>query len=181
MKIATEADRVTVTVEYHPDFPKRARNFGGRWDAAAKTWSFDPRDRDRVLALLRDVYGTDGTAPSTDLVTLRVTVPVGKTWYSPRRESLFCAGRLVARAYGRDSGARLGPDVVLLEGHARSNGSRASWYAEIKGPAVVEIRDVPRAAALRSLDDLRRDDLVPEIVGELGTARATDVVVPLHA
>ena len=59
----------------------------------------------------------------------------------------------MARAYGRDSGAKIGEGVVFLEGGASSGGSVKNWYTTIKKGSVFEVRDVPRAKAEAFLED----------------------------
>jgi len=40
----------------HTEFPARARQLGGTWDAGRLIWPFDRRDEDRVRALCAEVY-----------------------------------------------------------------------------------------------------------------------------
>jgi hypothetical protein len=112
---------------------------GGRW--SKPSWVFDVRDEVRVRELCKEVYGTDGT--SSDLVTLKVTVSESDSTYDL---SYYVAGRQVARAFDRDGGARLGEDVVVLEGGFYSTGSRKNPALGVKEGTVIEVRDVPRAA-----------------------------------
>lgn len=149
---------ITVSTPYHPDFPRRARSLGGKWNSAL--WVFDARDESRVRQLCREIYGEDGETPQGDLVTLRATFS-DRSRLSVRGAGIYIAGRCIARAYSRDSGARLGEGVVMIEGTAgsrgsdavRSGGSRANWETIIDGPCVIEIRDVPRAAAEKAIAD----------------------------
>jgi len=138
---------LVVTSPYHPQFPSGARRLGGRWDAATRTWRFDPRDEHRVRDLCSRIYGTDGSPAAAELVTLRVRLDRGSVLRAACG-SIFLAGRCVARAYGRDSGARLGPGVVVIDGSSpRSGGSMKNWVTIWAGPATFEVRDVPRQIA----------------------------------
>jgi len=140
-EIRTDGDRLTVHTPYHPDFPPRARAMDGKWDGASKAWNFDSRDEHNVRNLCRDIYGTDGT--EADLVTIRVTV-VGA--WNQDTGPLYLAGRQIASARGRDSGAKTGDGVIVLGGGFRSAGSVKNWYTDAIEGTVFEVRDVPRIA-----------------------------------
>ena len=58
--ISESGVKMRVLAPYHPSFPARAKELGGRWSARARTWEFDVRDSDAVRAMLLSVYGTDG-------------------------------------------------------------------------------------------------------------------------
>lgn len=55
--------RIAVTSSYHPDFPARARMLGGEWNGARRVWLFNAAEEERVKALCREIFGTDGTEP----------------------------------------------------------------------------------------------------------------------
>lgn len=137
-----------VNAPYHPDFPSRAKGLGGKWDSGTKSWTFDPRDEERVRALCRDIFGTDGdTAP--EMVTLRVDVDkvVGRN-----DQECWVAGRCIARRPGRDWHVRLGEGVILLAGGFPSRGGSAKYPAlEPEPGTVLEVRDVPRPAAEKAV------------------------------
>lgn len=141
VEIETTTKNVIVTSPYQPDFPKLARKIGGRWKNPS--WIFDIRDESRVRELCRDIYGTDGTTTG-EMVTLRVTVPTSDY---DRSLSFYVAGRQVARAFDRDSGARLGEGIVLIKGGFYSGGSRKNPHIGVEAETVFEVRDVPKAAA----------------------------------
>lgn len=140
---------LSVSSPYNAEFVAQAKRLGGKWSNGA--WRFDARDDERVSALCRDVYGTDGT--TADLVTLRVTWNQDQAEYV---DALSAHGRTIARATGRDSGARLGDGVVLLSGGFRSGGSMKNWYTQAVAGTVVLVRDFPRTAA----DELVAGDAV---------------------
>lgn len=148
VEIQKVGDRVKTFTPYHPEFPGQAKKLGGRWDPGDKAWVFDGRDEDRVKELCREVYGTDGTAQ--EQVTLRVEFL--ETHEEPRG-AIFLAGRQLARATGRDSGAKLGDGVVVLEGGFTSGGSVKNWETVARQGTVVELRDVPMVAAEKAQAD----------------------------
>ncbi|GAN46095.1 hypothetical protein ABID82_001607 [Methylobacterium sp. PvP062] len=67
------------------------------------------------------------------------------SWRSP----VEVAGRLIARAFDRDSGAKLGDGIVLLSGNVTSGGSRANWKTIVS--ATVVIHDTPRKVYEKAL------------------------------
>ena len=141
IQITVSDSKIQAVSPYNPELPSRAKDLGGRWNGSA--WVFDARDEQRVRELYRDIYGTDGT-DAAELVTIRVTVL--RNDYADKT-SLFLAGRQIARATGRDSGARLGDGVVVLDGQGfDSGGSRANWTTKVIEGTVFEIRDIPKAA-----------------------------------
>lgn len=139
-----KGDALAAHTPFHGDFVRGARKLAGRWRGGA--WVFPASQEDRVKGLCRKVFGTDGDPVET--VTLRVEFHDRVT---AECGSVFLAGRLVARATGRDSGAKLGEGVVLLEGGIGSGGSRQRWTTEIDADTVIEILDVPRPAAEEAL------------------------------
>jgi hypothetical protein len=133
---------------YHPAFVEQARRLGGRWSPASRAWIFDCRDRDRVEALCREVYGTAGE-DDCDLVSVRIRA---RTDLYGAQEAVYFAGRVVAQARGRDSGARLGQGVVQIAGdQPRSGGSARYWHTIVFAGSEFELRDLPRPAVERAI------------------------------
>jgi hypothetical protein len=131
---------------YNSEFVAAARKLGGRWNAPA--WSFDVRDEQRVRAACAEHYGTDGL--TADLVTVRAEFgPDNDTLRGP----IEIFGRPVARAFGRDSGAKLADGVLLLSGGFNSGGSVKNWRTKAQEGTVCLVRDLPRAAVERALAD----------------------------
>lgn len=147
-------ERLWVFSPYHPDFPARARELGGRWAASDKQWSFDPRDEERVKKVLREVYGEDGSP--ADLVTVKVDLDSLRDTCASNSQ-LFLFGREIAVRFGRDSHVKLGRGVVVTNGRFPSSGGSAK-HPCLAGIADVlpdiEIRDVPRTLAEQEIQKL---------------------------
>ncbi|HAM57562.1 MAG TPA: hypothetical protein DCQ64_19975 [Candidatus Rokubacteria bacterium] len=130
-----------VVAPYNSNFVAAAKRLGGKWSDGA--WTFDARDDARVRALCVETYGTDGQ--TSDLVTLRIA-------WSERsaaaQDVVSVRGRTIARATGRDSGAKLGDGIVVLAGGFGSGGSHKNWETTVWDGTVVLVRDFPRAAAM---------------------------------
>lgn len=147
--LETRDGKIYVKSPYNPEMPSPAKRIGGRW--SAPYWVFDARDEARVRELCIKIYGTDGSPATGDLVTVRCRIFDGD--WNKKTGGLFLAGRQVACAAGRDSGAKLGGGVVIIEGRGfTSSGSMKNWYTTGRDGTIFEIRDVPRAAAEREID-----------------------------
>ena len=172
ISITRSGSDISVASPFHPAFVNRAKELGGKWDSTAKVWTFDARDEDDVRALCREVYGTDGSA-DTKLVDVRITFKSGAR---AGQRAVYVCGREIARAWGRDSGAKLGEGVKLVEGRVRSGGSAKNWETVIDAGSVLVLRDVPEPIALRRVCD--KADRLVEI---LPSAAATVDVPALQA
>lgn len=134
--------QIVVSSPYNKDFVSGAKRCGGKFSPTDSAWLFDARDEERVRSLCLECYGTDGHTQS--LVTLRVEY---KERESARGESIALAGRSIARATGRDSGARPCDGVILLAGGFVSGGSVKNWTTEVRAGTIILVRDFPKAAA----------------------------------
>lgn len=150
VRIEIDGTEVTLHAPYNESLPPAARALGGRWDAKHKAWTFDARDEERVRDLARKTFGTDGSPETAgDLVTVRVRLIdhlIGQPGAAHGRSAEF-GGRRIAERRHRDETVTLAPGVVLVEGTLPATGGSMS-NPRIAPPddAVVEIRDIPRAA-----------------------------------
>lgn len=139
----TGTDLLVRTPHANTNFNARIKDMGGRWEAPA--WRVDARNEALVRAALKRSYGSDGMG-EPDTVSLQCHVEKD-AWHGP----VEFAGRVIARAFGRDSGARLGEGVVRLSGSVTSGGSRANWTTVVD--AVVVVHDCPRKVAEKAMAD----------------------------
>ena len=147
--ITSAAGKVAVASPFNDRFPARARNLGGKWEGGK--WQFDQRVEADVRALCIELYGTDGAAPA-DVVDVRVFIADAERWGTIPFKTNFLhvtlAGRPVARAFDRDSGARTNDGVIVRQGGWTSGGSKRNPCIKLKeGDTEVEVLDVPRPAA----------------------------------
>lgn len=138
--IVTTATEIAVTSPYNPRFAHKARHdLGGRWTGSS--WVFDIRNEQAVRVLVTAEYGWNEGA---ELVSLRISFDAGdERCCSP----IVRAGRVIASASGRDSGARLGDGVVLANGSVGSGGSMKNWLTVISEGSVIVVHDIPRKLA----------------------------------
>jgi len=159
---------VEVHFPYHAEAKTRIKNMGGRWNGTC--WLVKPEMEADARRVLFDVFGTDG-AVGLKKVTLRVRAKkdlVQHHEYGP----ITCCGKVLARAFGRDSGARVGEDVVLIDGNIRSGGSMKNWTVRIDAGSEFKLVNVFPAL----MDEYDKDAFDVEVVGD-GDA----VLTPLAA
>jgi len=137
--------QIAIASPYSPDLPARARQLSGRWDRDAGRWIFPAAAEPQVADLYRDVYGEWDTP--TETVSLRCECGDGA---EVTCESLCLGGRVIARAVGRDSGARTAAGVIVIAGGFRSGGSVKNWETVCRSGTIFRLIDVPvaKAAAL---------------------------------
>jgi len=136
------AGEINVSVPYSLDFNDKAKKLGGKWaksDYHGGKWVFNAQVENLVRDLCLDIFGTDGT-----MSVNTVTVKIKKSAYHLKGPVSF-HGRTLASAYGRDTGAKLGVDVALLDGEITSGGSFKNWYTEVNGTFL--IHNFPKSKA----------------------------------
>ena len=143
-----EGGKAAITTPYNPEFVKRVKLLGGRWNG--KQWVVPDSAVDAVRGAMQAVYGRTDEAP-TETVTVVATATVEQHAYKSAY-SLF--GRTLATAWGRDSGARIGDGVAFVQGAPESGGSVKNWSTHIMAGSVIEIYDVPKAAYDAQMADL---------------------------
>ena len=129
-------DKVRVITPYNADFVQKCRNLRGTFKD--KAWWFDDSIIDYVREALIQFFGTTGEVPY-DTCTVLIS---NYTNYSPINGPCILFGRTIAKAFGRDSGARLGDDIVFISGKFGSGGSVKNWRTEITD-ATFEIHKFP--------------------------------------
>lgn len=118
---------------YNSELTEACRNLGGKWDGEEKVWVFSGMVADEVEAL--DVRY------NSQLVTVELTnEDAVSQWHGP----VEFLGFSLARAYGRDSGAKLADGVAVIEGGARSGGSVKNWTTVMSAGSVLRLQ-IPSA------------------------------------
>lgn len=114
---------------YNTQLVVRAKELGGKWDAETKTWVFS----DLVAAEVEELdalYNDD---------TIIIDITAQRNICEGRGPVTFC-GYVIARAFGRDSGAKLGDDVAQISGRIFSSGSMKNWATEIESGSKFRLR-----------------------------------------
>ncbi len=142
VRIEKSSTKIFVESPYNSKFVAKARDLGGKWEAPR--WVFDIRDEECVRALCLEIYGENGRF--CEKVTLRAVFAPG---VGKLGDSIYLGGRVIATAFGRDSGAKIGAGVVVLNGGFSSGGSVKNWktVTHSENGAIVLVRNVPIAIA----------------------------------
>jgi hypothetical protein len=140
-------NKIYVKNQYNPYFNIVARQIGGRFDYTEKAWVFDSRNNELLEEKLLSIFGTDGYSQSC--VDVEVTVKRDIIAY---KEPIYLAGRIIAQAKGRDTGAWNGDKITFVNKSANSGGSIKNWTTEIKEGAVFKILDL-YTGAVKFLDE----------------------------
>lgn len=151
VRVEAKGEQLHVRSPYNKVFVAGARNLGGQW--AEPDWVFDPRNERLVRELCQRVYGTDGESVPD-------TVSVEIEWSEKDHEDqagFVCCGRVIAAASGRDSGAKLGAGVVVLNGRFNSGGSMKNWTTTCEGGTKVLLHDIPRGLLTEYIERQQED------------------------
>ncbi len=121
--VEKQGGKIAVHSPYNSLFVKSARKLGGSWSGGC--WIFPDHAEELVRESLRKYYGTDGTDEAAMVI---VRVVLGLPVAPSAVQMLTFGGFPVAQVFGRDSGAKLGDGVAIVEGGFSSHGSRKNYY-----------------------------------------------------
>ena len=144
MKITMTGSRANLFTPYNKEFVSRVKTIGGaRWDANERCWSIPKEEVETARAIMMDVYGESDLPAESGKITVEVTIneDIRETC-----EGISLFGKTLARAYGRDSGARVGDEVTLVSGRVRSGGSVKNWCTVIEEGSILRIRNLTKKA-----------------------------------
>jgi hypothetical protein len=128
-------DKVKVTSPFNEGFVSRCRNFRGTFKNGV--WWFDDSIIDYVREAMLEYFGTTGETP---FKTCTLLIKNYNGYGDKAPVKLF--GRTVARAFGRDSGAKLGDDIIFISGEYCSGGSMKNWCTNVRN-ATFEMHNFP--------------------------------------
>lgn len=134
--------KAQVFTPYNADFVSRIKLMGGRWNPMQKCWTVNESAVDDVRAAMRNIYGQDDNPVSETVDVILTFAEEISIWHGP----VTILGRTIASASGRDSGARVGENVMFLEGNPKSGGSVKNWRTEVPAGCVVKLMDLPKMA-----------------------------------
>lgn len=143
-EIIVENGKAKVFTPYNAEFVSRIKLLGGRWNPSEKCWSVAEFKIDDVRAAMRNIYGQDDQPVSE---TVDVELTFSEEFYE-LCGPVTILGRTIATAWGRDSGARMGDDVMFLEGKPKSGGSVKNWHTVIPAGSIVKLPKLPKTATV---------------------------------
>jgi len=144
MKITVENGIARIFTPYNAEFVSKVKNIGGRkWDSDNRCWMVPETEIEAVRQYMMDVYGETDLPSEDEKITVKV---IFNDEAHGDRESVVLFGKTIARAWGRDSGAKIGEDVTLISGSINSGGSVKNWRTVVKAGSVFTIRNLSKAA-----------------------------------
>lgn len=142
MKIEVKNGVANVYTPYNPDFVKKIKGIGGaKWNGSEKCWAIPETAVKVAREIMDDVYGYSDVKEN-ETISLKITFNES---VSERREDVVLFGKILAHAYGRDSGARVGDDVAYISGGATSGGSVKNWRSVVKDGSVAILSNVNKS------------------------------------
>ena len=113
-----------VNIEYCSQAIRKIKNLGqATWDKTMKGWLVSKAYEVELKDILLEYYGTDGSFSDKRVNIELVTNQDIKMCQKP----VLFAGKTLAQAFHRDSGAKVGQNVALIEGSINSGGSTKNW------------------------------------------------------
>lgn len=123
IKISITAENIVTVTPYNYDFIEEAHLLNGKWSAAHKTWTFDLKDKAKVLEVLRKIFCYSPDESSGETYDVRFNASVLE---SKGSEEMLC-GIVIARRGYRDSAVKLHPNVRLISGEFGSSGGSRNY------------------------------------------------------
>lgn len=150
MRIIIVDDKAKVFTPYNSSFVSRIKGINNaKWDAQNKCWAIPAAMIEPVREIMRDVYGC---ADNDVAETVKVRVRVLRILEGKRAPVEFM-GKILSRAYGRDSGASPGEDVAYVSGQCRSGGSVKNWHSVVDEGSVIILNNVSKTLYERYLEN----------------------------
>lgn len=155
MRIKIVEDKAFVFTPYSTDFVTKIKAIGGaKWDAGSKAWEIPSSSIESVREFMMEVYGETDISPSSPKVDVKIEAIRLLLKF---RGEYSIMGRTIARAWGRDSGAKVGDGVDFLVGSPESGGSVKNWTTEIPVGSVFVIHGVAESVVERFLRENHPD------------------------
>lgn len=141
MNIIINQEKALVYTPYNYDFVQKIKSIGSsKWNGSA--WEVPACTVEQVREIMMDVYGeTDIEAAPKMYAKIKVV----DTDWAPANRGIYLFGKLIARAYGRDSDAMVGDDVAFTKKAPVSGGSRNRPDVIIEQGAELVIHNIPES------------------------------------
>lgn len=162
MKIINAENKLLVYTPYNPIFVKKIKQIiGAKWDPDKKAWIAPESALETIRSIMMSVYGESDVSAPVEKVSVILTYHAE---YAEERQAVAFAGQTIAMAFGRDSGAKISPEVCFLAGGATSGGSAKHWETVIKKDSVVQIRNLPLALVQAEIKNLDSSGVAVKII-----------------
>jgi len=152
VNVRENTDYIYVSCPMNEEFRVKVKDLGGRWDPQTKEWYVRKEFRQELKNLLMSCYGEDGYGRPAQYVDVTITFPQETV----AGETLLFGGRIIARAFGRDSGARPGEGCAVVAGALTSGGSRKNFGVVVKAGTVLKVAKFPEPLAQEAAEKFRQ-------------------------
>lgn len=176
IKTSKESEDLYVFTPYNADFVKAVKRINGTWSATDRAWVVNPKMKEQLKKLLVECYGETGEEQKR---TYKITATQK---YSECRASVTAGGLVIASATDRDSGAKVGEGVYLLEGDIDSGGSAKYWSTVVKEGSVFQVEmteEQARRAATEgwaveviNTETSKKDEIIDQLNSAMGVINA---------
>lgn len=133
---------------YDKDLASKCRNLNGDWTGSAWEFKYDEDVLDAVKHAVEETFDFEYDAPR---VTARIEF---KEDFYKRKAPYTIGGYILSEARNRDSGAKVGPGVLLIEGRIESGGSMKNWSSEVLAGSVFKIKNFPKGAKVEDEESI---------------------------
>ena len=123
IKIVKKEENISIFTPYNPFFVSNLKNrFGNaRWNGECWTIPSSNEAEKLVYELLKTSFGYTKNGKK---IKIKIT---SKRKINRIRDAVYFCGIQIARAFNRDSGAKLGNDIIMKNGNICSGGSTKHW------------------------------------------------------
>lgn len=143
VKVIMNDDHTELYTPYSKDFVKEIKSIGGaKWNPSKSCWTIPTEALDVAKKMMMRIFGEDGEEKQPTL-TIRLTME--ESQYSENCSAYTLLGKTIARAFGRDSGAKTGENAIFEEGEPISGGSVKNWYTKVPQGCVIRLSNVSMA------------------------------------
>jgi hypothetical protein len=147
-EITTKDGFIYLVSPYDEDIARKCRNLNGDWTGNAWKFKYDEDVLAAVKHAVNETFEFDYDAPrATAKIEFKEDFYQGKAPYT-------IGGYILSEARGRDSGAKVGPGVLLLEGKIESGGSMKNWSSEVRAGSVFKIKNFPKGAKVEDAENI---------------------------
>lgn len=138
IRVTIKDNKAYIETPYNKLFIEKVKGLGGKWDSYEKVWVIDSRNIEAARKIMKEVYGRDDKPTKT----VSVRVFLGETLYG-RCGPVTLFGKIIAGAWGRDTGAKVGEGVAFEQGLPKSGGSVKNWTTVVPEKSTIVIHGVP--------------------------------------
>lgn len=136
IRVEVVGEKANLYTPYNSEFIKAVKNIGGaRWNRDKRAWSIPVESVNVAREIMERIYG-ESDVTTGKMITLRIKAKESMdAWH----DGVYAFGVSLAHASGRDSGARVGENAMLVEGNIDSGGSVKNWTTYVGEGTVFQI------------------------------------------